>query len=87
MYKIYELYDKTLLSIGNVHKITKFSQFRVDMRSWKGAWLRNGTRGYRKFGLKWFRPPAILGLSMFEFHNIIFLIILKLYIVQKKKDW
>ena len=30
---IYELYDKTLLSIGNVHKITKLSQFRVDMRS------------------------------------------------------
>ena len=48
----HELYDKTLLSTGNVHKITKLSQFRVDMRSWKGVWLRNGTRGYRKFGLK-----------------------------------
>ena len=22
------------------------------MRSWKGAWLHNGTRGYRKLGLK-----------------------------------
>ena len=22
------------------------------MRSWKGAWFRNGTHGYRKFGLK-----------------------------------
>ena len=49
---VFELYDKTLLSIGNVHKITKLSQFWVDMHSWKGAWLRNGTRGYRKFGLK-----------------------------------
>ena len=27
------LYDKTLLSIGNVHKIKKLSQFWVDMRS------------------------------------------------------
>ena len=34
---IYELYDKTLLSIGNVHKITKLSQFQVDMHSWIGG--------------------------------------------------
>ena len=39
---VFMSYDKTLLSIGNVHKITKLSQFWVDMHSWKGAWLRNG---------------------------------------------
>ena len=48
---MYMYIDKTLLSI-DVHKITKLSQFRVDRHSWKGAWLRNSTRGYRKFGLK-----------------------------------
>ena len=59
----YELYDKTLLSIGNVHKITKFSQFRADMRSWKKGALWLSSVPTEGGGGRWGRlppPPPLL---------------------------